>query len=51
MLNIFFALWLAFACPAHHTNGNDGQTVTINADSGPGDNGHVPPPPPPPPGG
>jgi len=49
MLNIFLALWLAFACPAQHTNANNSSnTVTINAETGPGDNGHVPPPPPPP---
>jgi len=51
MFHIFLALWLAFACPAHHTNGNNTHPVNATADSGPGDYGHVPPPPPPPPGG
>ncbi|MFC0514604.1 hypothetical protein ACFFGT_10345 [Mucilaginibacter angelicae] len=47
MLNIFLALWLAFAYPTQHTNrNNSGTTVNINAESDPGDNGHVPPPPP-----
>ena len=48
MLQFFLALWLAFAGPAQHKNTADNSyMVTINADSDPGDNGHVPPPPPP----
>ncbi|WP_259069925.1 hypothetical protein HDF24_25195 [Mucilaginibacter sp. X4EP1] len=49
MLNIFLALWLAFACPAHHNSDNNGNHPIVQADSDlGGDNGNPPPPPPPP---
>ena len=46
MFHLFFALFMAFACPSHHTTnpGNTGVT-TLNApppDSG-GDDGHIRP--------
>ena len=47
MFELFFALFLAFSCPAHNNN-NDNGTVTTQNDTG-GEDGHVPPKPPKPP--
>jgi len=50
MFELFLALFMAFACPAHNHSDNKGtDTVIITADTG-GDGGTIPPPPPPPPG-
>ncbi|ETZ20927.1 hypothetical protein N824_02120 [Pedobacter sp. V48] len=50
MFELFFALFLAFACPAHNNNNNNGNTngtVTTYGDPpADGDDGHVPPKPP-----
>lgn len=47
MFELFFALFMAFACPAHNNNYHNNGTVTAQ-DNPPadGDNGHVPPKPP-----
>jgi hypothetical protein len=43
MFELFFALYLAFACPAQHHNTNqNGITVVAQDDTG-GEGGHVPP--------
>jgi len=49
MFELFLALFMAFACPAHNHSDKSTNTVIVTADTG-GDGGTIPPPPPPPPG-
>ena len=47
MFELFFALFLAFSCPAHNHNTNnshnDGTVTTQDDPPAEGDDGHIPP--------
>jgi len=49
MFELFFALFMAFSCPAHNDNTNNGTVTTQSDPPAEGDNGYIPPKPPKPP--